>query len=291
MQDRQKGLMMTATGVLVLSPDALMLRWVSADAMQILAWRGLLMAVGLGVLLALRYGRGLPRRLVACSWTGVGCALSYAASTMCYLTAMSLAGAASALLIYSVSPLIAGLLAWAWFGERLSRRTVVVIVASVVGIAVIVSDRTPGASLPGNLLALASAALFAANLALARSRPQVDMSPALLPGALLASGAAFALGGVPGIGGGGLVALAAMSLVLLPLGFMLVQLGPRRVGAAEVGLLLLLEVVLGPLWVWWLLDEAPSERVLVGGAIVLAALLGHTLVGWHETAPLRLARA
>lgn len=281
MEERQKGLLMTAAGVLLMSPDALVLRWVSADALHVLAWRALMMAAGLGVLLGLRYRTALPRVLARCGWTGAGCALSYAASTMCYVTAMNLAGAASTLLIYSVSPLVAGLIAWAWLGERLSRRDLAAILVCVAGIVLIVSDDAPGASLAGNLLALAAATLFAANLALARSRPLVDMSPALLPGALLASLAAFALGGTPRLDGGELAALAAMALVLLPLGFMLVQLGPRRIGAAEVGLLLLLEVVLGPLWVWWLLGEAPGGRVLFGGMVVLLALLGHTLAGWR----------
>ena len=281
MQERQKGLLITAVGVLLLSPDALVLRWVSADALHILAWRGLMMAAGLGTLLVFRYRLALPRKLLRCGWAGVGCALCYAVSTMSYITAMNLAGAASTLLIYSVSPLIAGLLAWAWLDERLSRRDLVVILGCVAGIALIVSDDAPGASLPGNLLALVAAALFAANLTLARSRPLVDMSPALLPGALLASGAAVVVGGTPRRGGGELTALAPRSVVLLPRGFMLVQLGPRRIGAAEVGLLLLLEVVLGPLWVWWLLGEAPGGRVLLGGGIVLLALLGHTLAGWR----------
>ena len=187
MQERQKGLLITAVGVLLLSPDALVLRWVSADALHILAWRGLMMAAGLGTLLVFRYRLALPRKLLRCGWAGVGCALCYAVSTMSYITAMNLAGAASTLLIYSVSPLIAGLLAWAWLDERLSRRDLVVILGCVAGIALIVSDDAPGASLPGNLLALVAAALFAANLTLARSRPLVDMSPALLPGALLAS--------------------------------------------------------------------------------------------------------
>lgn len=281
MQERQKGLLMTAAGVLLLSPDALVLRWVSAESLHVLAWRALMMAAGLGILLALRYRAALPRMLMRCGWTGAGCALCYAASTMCYVTAMNLAGAASTLLIYSVSPLIAGLLAWVWLGERLSRRDLAAILVCVVGIVLIVSDDAPGASLAGNLLALAAAALFAANLALARSRPLIDMSPALLPGALLASLAAFVLGGMPQLDGGERVALAAMALVVLPMGFVLVQLGPQRIGAAEVGLLLLLEVVLGPLWVWWVLGETPGVRVLLGGLVVLLALIGHTLAGWR----------
>lgn len=285
MQERQKGLLLTATGVLLLSPDALVLRWVAAEPLHVLAWRSLVMAIGLAILLGLRYRRRLPKAMLRCGRVGIGCALCYAASTMSYVSAISLAGAANTLLIYSVSPLIAGLLAWAALGECLSRRDIAAIAGCVIGIAVIVADDTPGSSLTGNLLALAAASLFAANLTLARSRPLVDMSPALIPGALLASAASFALGGMPQLAAGESVALAAMALLVLPLGFMLVQAGPRRIGAAEVGLLLLLEVVLGPIWVWAFLDEAPGGRVLLGGAVVLLALLAHSVAGWRGPRP------
>lgn len=281
MNDRQRALVMVAFGVLLLSPDALVLRWISADPMHVLTWRGLLMAVGMGVVLWLRYRAALPRALLRCGWAGVGCALCYCISTICFLQAISLAGAASTLMIYSVSPLVAGLASWAWLGERLPLRSVVAIGVSTLGIALIVSDDSPGANLTGNLFALAGAALLALNFTLARSRPTIDMSPALMPGALLAAGFAFVVGGAPVLQEAELMVLAVMAGVLLPLGFMLVQLGPRRIGAAEVGLLLLLEVVLGPVWVWLVLGEVPGPTVLVGGAVVIAALVGHALAGWR----------
>lgn len=275
---------MVALGVLMLSPDALVLRWISADPLHVLTWRGLMMGAGMGVLLLLRYRAALPRALLRCGWAGLGCALCYCISTICFLQAISLAGAASTLMIYSVSPLVAGLASWAWLGERLPLRSVLAIAVSAVGIALIVSDDSPGANLTGNLFALAGAALLAFNFTLARSRPAIDMSPALMPGALLAAGFAFVAGGTPALQDAELIVLAMMAGVLLPLGFMLVQLGPRRIGAAEVGLLLLLEVVLGPVWVWLVLDEAPGPTVLVGGAVVIVALLGHALAGWRAEA-------
>jgi drug/metabolite transporter (DMT)-like permease len=66
---------------------------------------------------------------------------------------------------------------------------------------------------------------------------------------------------------------------------MLIQLGPRWISGTEVGLLLLLEVVLGPLWVWWLLDEVPSRQVLLGGALIFLTLCGHSLLGWRRPVP------
>jgi drug/metabolite transporter (DMT)-like permease len=284
MQDRQKGLLLTTLGVLLLSPDALVLRWLATDAMQILSWRGLLMAGGLAVLLLARYRSSLPAKLWQCGRTGLACAVCYGVSTIFYVQAMMLAGAANTLLIFSITPLIAAALGWFWLGERLPLRTLVAILVCLGGVALIVSDESPGSSPVGNLYALAATILLAGNFTLARSRPLIDMSPAPLLGALLASAIAFAIGGPPSLSGEQLLGLSLMSGLLLPLGFMLVQLGPRSISATEVGLLFLLEVVLGPLWVWWLLGEAPSPTVLAGGAIVLLALLGHALAGWRQAA-------
>ena len=285
MQDRQKGLLLTTLGVLVLSPDALVLRWLAADAMQILAWRGLLMAVGLSLLLSWRYRGGLPGALRRCGWTGLGCALCYAVSTLGFVQAISLAGAANTLLILSIAPLIAAALAWLFLGERLALRTLLAILVCVAGVGLIVADRGPGNSLPGNAWALAAATFLASNFTLARSKPAVDMSPALIPGALLVSLLGFLIGGSPQLAAPQWAGLVFMAAVLLPLAFMLIQLGPRWISGTEVGLLLLLEVVLGPLWVWWLLGEAPSRQVLAGGGLILATLCLHSLLGWRRRAP------
>ncbi|SFI08732.1 EamA domain-containing membrane protein RarD [Pseudomonas guineae] len=282
MQERQKGLLLTAIGVLVLSPDALVLRWLNADAMQVLAWRGLLMAIGLGLLLVWRYRSELPAAARRCGWTGIGCALCYGISTLGFVQAISLAGAANTLLILSIAPLIAAALAWCFLGERLALRTLLAILICLGGVLLIVADRSPGNSLAGNAWALASATLLAGNFTLARSRPRVDMSPSLVPGALLVSLLGFAFGGTPALSAPQWAGLAFMAGVLLPLAFMLIQLGPRRISGTEVGLLLLLEVVLGPLWVWWLLDEVPGDQVLLGGAIIFLALLGHSLLSWRR---------
>lgn len=280
MEDRQRALLLTSLGVLLLSPDALVLRWISADPLHVLAWRGLLMGLGMFALLATRYRRRLPKAIYRCGWTGIACALCFCFSTLCFLHAMQLAGAASTLLVYSIAPLVAGVLAWVFLGERLRWYSVVAIAVSMIGIAVIVTDDAPSAHLGGNLFALAGATLLATNFTLARSIPLIDTSPALMLGAIFSAVFAYALGGPPQLQGAHLAGLALLSVIILPLAFTLIQLGPRSIGAAEVGLLMLLEVVLGPLWVWLFLDEAPSATVVLGGSIVLLALIAHGVFVW-----------
>jgi drug/metabolite transporter (DMT)-like permease len=79
------------------------------------------------------------------------------------------------------------------------------------------------------------------------------------------------------------VNLALMGLVVQPLSFALIALGPRYLPAPEVGLIMLLETLLGPIWVWWFQAELPPANTLLGGAVVLTALIGNALLGLRSS--------
>jgi drug/metabolite transporter (DMT)-like permease len=79
--------------------------------------------------------------------------------------------------------------------------------------------------------------------------------------------------------------LGLLGIVVMPVGAALITTGPRYLPAPEVSLILLLETVVGPFWVWLVLGEEPSGRAIVGGAIVIAALAGHALAALKRGAP------
>ncbi|NJN06071.1 MAG: EamA family transporter, partial [Rhodobacteraceae bacterium] len=79
-----------------------------------------------------------------------------------------------------------------------------------------------------------------------------------------------------------LALLLVLGLVIMPVSFGLITAGPRYLPAAEVGLLMLLETVLGPLWVWLVIGETPASGTFLGGAIVLTTLVVHSLVGLRD---------
>ncbi|MGH7367102.1 MAG: EamA family transporter, partial [Candidatus Rokuibacteriota bacterium] len=187
---------------------------------------------------------------------------------------------ANVLIIQSLSPFMAGLLGWAWMGERVADRTWVAMSVALLGSAIMVSRylyAAPAAgSLGGDLLAFTVALAFAGATVLLRRRRHVQMLPAAALAAALTSLVASFPARPGSADAGDLLLLALFGSGQLGLGMILFTAGARRIPVAEAALIAVLESVLGPVWVWLALGENPGLPSLVGGAIVLAALAGHT---------------
>jgi drug/metabolite transporter (DMT)-like permease len=206
---------------------------------------------------------------------GIAVALCVAIASGCFIGALNHASVARVLFILAVAPVLAALLAWATLGEPISRRTALAMVLALSGVAVMLG--APGeASLTGDGLAFVAALAFSVMIVITRWRHEVSMAPATcLSQAILV--AAFLPFASPGeISGDDLAWLAALGIGQIGLGFALLTVGARLIPAAQVGLITLLEVVLGPVWVWLALDERPGTLTLVGGAIVIAAIVLQT---------------
>ena len=206
---------------------------------------------------------------------GIAVALCVAIASGSFIGALNHASVARVLFILAVAPVLAALLAWATLGEPISRRTALAMVLALSGVAVMLG--APGeASLTGDGLAFVAALAFSAMIVITRWRHEVSMAPATcLSQAILV--AAFLPFATPGeISGDDLAWLAALGIGQIGLGFALLTVGARLIPAAQVGLITLLEVVLGPVWVWVALDERPGTLTLVGGTIVIAAIVLQT---------------
>jgi drug/metabolite transporter (DMT)-like permease len=160
-------------------------------------------------------------------------------------------------------------------GEPVTRRTALAMALALAGVAVMLGAPGEG-SLAGDGLSLLAALAFAAMIVIARWRSDVSMTPAtcLAQVILVAVFLPFASPGE--IAGGDVGWLAALGIGQVGLGFVLLTVGARLIPAAQVGLITLLEVVLGPVWVWLALDERPSTLTLVGGAVVIVAIVIQT---------------
>jgi drug/metabolite transporter (DMT)-like permease len=192
-----------------------------------------------------------------------------------FIAALNHTSVARVLFILAAAPVLAALLARVTLGEPITRRTVVAMVVALAGLTLMLGAPGEG-SLAGDGLSFLAALAFAVVIVITRWRHDVSMVPATcLSQAILV--AAFLPLASPGeIGGSDALWLAALGIGQIGVGFLLFTVGARLIPAAQAGLITLLEVVLGPLWVWLALDERPSALTLVGGAIVILAIVLQT---------------
>ncbi len=279
------GFLITLAGVLVISPDSLLIRLVAADTWTVAFWRGVLSGLATLVVYGLIHRRGLWRELRGGGWPMAVITLVFAAGSLCFVYSITHTQVANTLLILATSPIFSALIAWVVLRERVGPRVWTTIAVTLLGIGIIASDSLGrgGGSLDGDFAALGAAVSLAVCFSVARARRAVSQVPAF--------GLAALLGGlVAGLWAPGLAVpgpsvgwVALLGLVVVPLGFALLATGPRYIPAPDVSLLLLLEAVFGPLLVWWVLSEEPGARVLFGGALVLGAMVVSNLWLLGET--------
>ena len=294
MTNQFKGLLITTLGVLCVVPDALFIRLIEADAMTVAFWRLLLAGAVILFVLLFQHGRQTPIQVLSIGRWGVVYAVFAALSALLFVISVKLTTVANTTIIIASMPVFAALISWLTLGETLSRRTLWTIGLVFAGLLVIAygtlseDNSATGATLTGDLAALAVSLCFAIALTAARKARAQSMIPAI-PIAFI-SCAIFLLPfadpfAIPAhqwwlvaLHGG--VFIAASSCLL--------ALGPRYIQSAEVALLILMESILAPLLVWLLLGEQPGHWTLVGGCLVLGVLCVSNLLAlkrrraWHD---------
>jgi drug/metabolite transporter (DMT)-like permease len=279
--EARRGRLLVAAAAVCWSTGGLIARLVDTDPWTTVFWRGLFCAAFLVGVTALREGRRTPDAFVGMGATGLAMAVCFATASTCFIMALHRTSVANVLIIQSLSPFMAGLLGWAWMGERVAGRTWAAMGVALLGSAIMVSryfyTAAAAGSLGGDLLAFTVALSFAAATVLLRRNRGVRMLPAAALAAALASLVASFAARPGSADAGDLLLLALFGSGQLGLGMILFTTGARRIPVAEAALIAVLESVLGPVWVWLAIGENPGLPSLVGGAIVLAALAGHTL--------------
>ena len=228
--------------------------------------------------LAWRDRRGVVRQLAGIGTAGLAVAVCFAVSSMGLVVALQLTSVSKVLMILSAAPLFAAVLGWVVLGERVAPVTWAAIAAAMAGIALMVSDSWSTGSIAGDLIALGIAASSATAIVLIRRNAQVAMTPAMLAAVIIATAVSLPLASPFEVSQRDVPLLLLFGSCQLGLGLALLAYGARLIPAAKAALLGTLEPILGPLWVWLALGEAPSPLALAGGGLVLASLVVNTVL-------------
>jgi drug/metabolite transporter (DMT)-like permease len=273
------GLALALAGALFLTPDAMLMRMSDMDGFQMSGWRGVFMGSVMllgwavttrdraGDLASLHSGPGMA--LVVCQWLNS------------ILFCLGIASAPAAVVLFGVAavPVFSALLSRVILLEPTPAATWAAIAAVMlgIGIAVLGGHGDAGLSLDpkavfGAACGLGVGFVLALNFVTLRARPSLPIPLVIGLGAWAAGITGIAITGPAEMMAGQPWAMVATGAVVLPVSFFLLSLASRHTAAANVSLIMLLETVLAPIWVWVGVGEAPTLNMVIGGAIVVGSL-------------------
>ena len=273
-----KGLLITACGVLVISPDGLLTRLITTDHWTMIFWRALFLSFGMWLVINLVYPNRAWQQYKTVRGPGLLMVGAYSLGTISFIFAITHTSVANTLIILSTTPLFAAIIGRLLLHEKIQPRTMVAILLVCIGITVMASGSAEQeGGLLGDLAAILGSFFLACGFSFVRRFPGVSAFSAISCSGLLTAVMILPLASPFAVSQADVGYLLVMGLYMLPVGTALMFLGPRYIPAPEVGLLLLLESILGPVWVWLALGEEPGVSTLLGGAIVISTLAVNTI--------------
>ena len=270
---RARGIALVALASVVWSTGGLYVRFLDLDLWTLQAWRSLFSALSLLAVVLLDKGRDAPKAFRDMGVLGLLAAPIAGVSMICFVAALKFTTVANVMVIYATVPFVAAGVAYLWVRERIERRTLIASVLALLGVSVMAGNATRAADLLGNALSFLMTLSFSVLLVMARRYPSMAMAPINALGALLCAAFCFPLvtGGVPSLSE--MLTLAVFGATTTGFAYLLFLNGGRLIPSSEAGLVGLLDVPLAPLWVWLVFGEEPAGSALIGGGIVLAALV------------------
>ncbi len=284
MQSYRAGVGLVLLAGVLWSLTGLALRFIpEVGTWQVLFYRSLGMVPVLAGFVHVRSGGQLPEKIRAVGLSGViggaGLVLAFFGAIFAFQTTTI----ANAVFLFAASPFLTALLAWLVIGEPVRRATWIAMAFAGAGMALMVREGLAAGALAGNAAALGSAFGFAVFSVMLRRGRAGDMLPAVILGGLFAlifgGGAAIASGQGLAVSPFAALVAIAMGAASLALGMICYTIGSRVVAATDLVLLSMVEVLLAPVWVWLVFGETASRGMFLGGAVLLAAILGNAMTG------------
>jgi drug/metabolite transporter (DMT)-like permease len=272
------GLCWSTGGILVRSV-------VLTDPWEIVFWRSMFMVVFMMGILTLWHRAKVIEKILEVGLPGILAGALLASTFFFFILSVTRNTVANTLVLMSVGPFFVALSARILLGERVPLRTWGAISAALVGIVFMFSEGLDSGQTVGNLLALGVPVAFGLNVViLRRTHASVSMAPTVMLAGIFSIVVSLPLAWpfTPTLRD--FVVLGVMGWIQLGIGCVLMVMAARHLSAAEIGLLALLETILGPIWVWLGFGERPTDMALVGGLMVIFALLLNGLLGMKERA-------
>lgn len=270
------GIALVAASAAISSAAGFFTRAITVDAFTMVFWRCLFGGLLIAGYILWRHRGATASAISAVGFEGLMVAACSAIATICFINALTRTTVAAVTVIFAAAPFLAAVLAWLWHRERQSRVTLAASGLALLGVVLTVDAAVAAGTVVGDLLALAATVLMAALMVIVRRRRDVSMLPASCLSAILAVALVAPVARPFAPSGTDLAVLAGFG-AQFGLTLLLLTLGARLIAAPRAALLGSLEIPLAPLWVLLAFGEVPGLTVVLGGALVLAAVIADAL--------------
>ena len=275
-------LLMIASSV-VISFSGLIVRILEVGPLVMNFYRGMFLMCAVMVLLVVRYRGATIVRVISVGWSGIIAGIMLAAAAITFLQSLTHTTVANTLFVLAAIPFVTAGLAWIFLKERPNSATLITMAIAFAGIVIMIGEGFTIGAAYGNIMALLTTLSFSIYAVLVRRNRQVDMLPAILISTLI-------IMVVVALMRRGELEISRQDLWLCLLwggvmsGFTSACfiVASRHIVAAELTIFMLLEFALGPVWVWLFVNESPSRWTLVGGALVICAVLGRSFAEFRS---------
>ena len=287
MSNHIKGLLIAFFGVLVLTPEGILVKLANSDSFTILFWRGLFLTLSILLILFISYRSDALNQIKGIGKEGllIGCLTGFGGAT--FILAIHFTTLAKTLVIISAAPLMVALVSFILLNERPKLFTWLAMLIVFTGIYIVMSGDTSNLNLKGSLLALASVTSGGFSFTLLRKYKEVNMVPAMAINGLFITtvGLLFAESLVLTSQA---MTFIIISSILVAISFTLITIAPQYIPAPEVAIFFPMGTVIGTLFAWLILKEELSNNAIFGGVVVILTLFIHSIYSARQSKNERL---
>lgn len=285
-----RGDLLVLASAIAFSSAGYFTRLIPLDVWTMLFWRGIFGGLFIAGYIGWCHRGGTLGVIRAIGRAGLAAAVCSTIATICFVNALRHTTVADVSVIYATAPFLAASLAFVWTGARERRSTLLASLIALVGVAIMFGVARLEGRVMGDLLAVAMTLLMSVMMVIIRHQRQVSMLPAACLSAFLSAFVVLPVAHPAAALGPHFIWLILFGTTQFGLGLLLLTLGTRLISATRSALISALEVPLACIWVWLAFAEIPSPMAMIGGAIVMLAVLGDLLYRWADTAPAVMGR-
>ena len=278
LSDQQKGSLLAFIAVVLITPDSILIRLSNIETWGLLFYRGAIPFLIVLIGLIFFYKNNLFKAIIGIGYPGIFYVLTFSICNITFILSIQNTNVANTLVMVAMAPMISAILGSIFLKEIPDLKTWIAIIITFIAVAYIFHDSIEMGKFYGDLFGLITAFGLACNAVIARYAKNRDLVPSAVIGKLCVAIFAFFFVDTFALVEKDIIFVPLMCIMCVAIPFVLVTIAPRFIPAEEVNLFFLLETIIGPFWVWLVINEQPSIETIQGGSIIILTIAVHSFI-------------